>query len=62
MDATQEALGLYSDRFSTPEPPLLTELRSETEVMFPGLAKRMLAGHVQGRLLTMLTSISGVCF
>eukprot|EP01034_Spumella_vulgaris_P029536 gene29536-36602_t len=59
MDATQEALGVYADRHSASEPALLTELRNETEALFPGAARRMLAGHVQGRFLAMLTSISG---
>ena len=48
-----EALSRYAEIKSSPEPELLYNLRQETEVAF-GEASRMLSGHLQGRLLSLL--------
>lgn len=56
-----EALGTYCARLSDAEPPLLQELRRETEQAYssnPGAA-RMISGALQGRLLAGLSTISG---
>ncbi|WP_139925877.1 O-methyltransferase [Hymenobacter sp. DG01] len=44
---------LYADRHTTPESPLLARLNRETHVQL--LHARMLSGHAQGRLLSMLS-------
>ncbi|MDU0371896.1 O-methyltransferase [Hymenobacter endophyticus] len=43
----------YADRHTTPESPLLARLNRETHVQL--LHARMLSGHAQGRLLSMLS-------
>ncbi|QNH63116.1 O-methyltransferase [Hymenobacter sediminicola] len=43
----------YADQHTTPEPPLLARLNRETHVQT--LMPRMLSGHAQGRLLSMLS-------
>ncbi|MBG8552725.1 O-methyltransferase [Hymenobacter guriensis] len=44
---------LYADRHTSPESPLLARLNRETHVQL--LHARMLSGHAQGRLLSMLS-------
>ncbi|RPD50183.1 O-methyltransferase [Hymenobacter sediminis] len=44
---------LYADRHTTPESPLLARLNRETHVQL--LYARMISGHAQGRLLSMLS-------
>ena len=48
-------LDQYILSHTTPEEPLLTELDRETH--FRMVAPRMLSGHLQGRLLTLLTQM-----
>ncbi|MBC6696789.1 O-methyltransferase [Hymenobacter puniceus] len=43
----------YADHHTTPEPPLLARLNRETHVQT--LMPRMLSGHAQGRLLSMIS-------
>jgi predicted O-methyltransferase YrrM len=49
-------LCLYN-RKSSPEPPLLVELRRKTESIYHQEAARMLSGPLQGRYLKLLTSL-----
>ena len=53
MDFLPEAIGQYADQHSQKEPVLLAKLSREThqKVMMP----RMLSGHLQGRVLSMLS-------
>lgn len=57
-DLLLDALSSYSERHSEPEPPHLEALRIETEAKF-GSHSRMISGHLQGRLLSLLTQLSG---
>ena len=57
MDAQVDALSIYCERHSEQEPELLKDLREETMNVFKSHA-RMISGHLQGRLLAMLTSLS----
>ena len=50
---TPDEAQLYADRHTTPESPLLARLNRETHVQV--LHARMLSGHAQGRLLSMLS-------
>lgn len=43
----------YADQHTSPEPPLLAQLNRETHVQM--LYARMLSGHAQGRLLSMIS-------
>lgn len=53
MDFLPEALQKYVEEHTAPEPPLLHQINREThlEVLKP----RMLSGHLQGRVLSMLS-------
>ncbi|HHG85242.1 MAG TPA: O-methyltransferase [Bacteroidetes bacterium] len=55
MEFIDPALQRYSERFSSPESPVLAELNRETnlKVLYP----RMLSGHLQGRILALLSLI-----
>jgi caffeoyl-CoA O-methyltransferase len=48
-------LDRYAASYSSPEPSLLTELSAETHQV--SSAPRMLSGHVQGRMLSMLSHL-----
>ena len=50
---TDDELDAYAAAHTTPEPPLLARLHRETHVQV--LAPRMLSGHAQGRLLSMIS-------
>lgn len=50
---TPDEAQLYADRHTTPESPLLARLNRETHVQV--LHARMVSGHAQGRLLSMLS-------
>lgn len=56
FDAKIEAFSEYAEKVTSPEPQLLSELRNTTIAEF-GPAARMISGHLQGRFLTMLTSL-----
>jgi len=60
-DATTllDALTGYCERHSAPEPLHLAALRQETEAAFGSNHARMLSGHLQGRVLTLLAAVSG---
>lgn len=49
------ALLAYADQHTAPEPPLLTRLARETHVRVH--RARMLSGHAQGRLLSLLSKL-----
>ena len=55
MDFLPEEIEAYAERFTAPEPPLLHELNryTHTNVLQP----RMLAGHLQGRVIAMLSKM-----
>jgi len=56
-----DALAAYCEALSDAEPPLLVQLAQETAAKYadrPG-AVRMSSGHLQGRVLAMLASLSG---
>jgi len=46
----------YADQHTSPEPPLLAQLNRETHVQL--LHARMLSGHAQGRLLSMISHMT----
>ena len=50
---TDDELAAYAASHTTPETPLLARLHRETHVQV--LAPRMLSGHAQGRLLSMIS-------
>jgi caffeoyl-CoA O-methyltransferase len=50
-----DPLDLYAARHTAPEPPLLAQLTRETHLQL--LMPRMSSGHVQGRLLSMLSHL-----
>lgn len=56
MEFLPEALEQYVEQHSQPEPELLQELNREThaKIMMP----RMLSGHLQGRVLSMLSHMT----
>ncbi|HEX8425164.1 O-methyltransferase [Hymenobacter sp.] len=49
----EDEIQRYADQHTTPEPPLLAQLNRETHVQL--LHARMLSGHAQGRLLSMIS-------
>jgi len=55
MDFLPDEIEAYAERFTAPEPPLLHELNryTQTNVLQP----RMLAGHLQGRFISMLSKM-----
>lgn len=53
MEFLPEEIEAYSERFTEPEPALLAELNRFTNAKV--LMPRMLAGHLQGRVLAMLS-------
>lgn len=55
MDFLPDEIEAYAERFTAPEPPLLNELNryTQTNVLQP----RMLAGHLQGRFISMLSKM-----
>ncbi|MEQ9187452.1 MAG: class I SAM-dependent methyltransferase [Cryomorphaceae bacterium] len=55
MDFLPEKIEAYANRFTATEPPLLHELNryTHTNVLQP----RMLAGHLQGRIIAMLSKM-----
>lgn len=55
MDFLPEKIESYSSNFTEPEPDLLAELNrfTHTNVLMP----RMLAGHLQGRVISMLSQM-----
>ena len=57
MIATLEPLEDYASACTAPEPEILRRLREETERTHE--MPQMVAGHVQGRLLTLLTKMIG---
>ena len=57
-DAAVEALMRYCERHTTQEPSLLTSLREETEMKYTPGAARMISGALQGRILSMIVSLS----
>jgi caffeoyl-CoA O-methyltransferase len=56
-DSQLEAFSSYCERYSSPEPKILLELREETITVFSHAA-RMISGQLQGRFLKILTTIS----
>lgn len=56
-DSQLEAFSTYCERYSSPEPHILTNLRQETITVFSHAA-RMISGQLQGRFLKILTTIS----
>jgi caffeoyl-CoA O-methyltransferase len=57
MISQLEKLEEYAARFTSEEPPLLKQLREETYKTQE--LPQMIAGHLQGRFLAMLTRLSG---
>lgn len=55
MDFLPAALGQYIDLHSSPEPEVLKELSRETHAKV--LMPRMLSGHFQGRLLSLISKM-----
>lgn len=55
MHFISEELESYAENHSQPEPPLLAELNRETHQKI--LQPRMLSGHLQGRVLSVLSKI-----
>ena len=53
MDFLPEAISQYAEAHSSPESPLLRQLNRETHLKV--LMPRMLSGHLQGRILAMLS-------
>lgn len=55
MEFIPRDIEAYAEAHSAPEPPLLAELARETraKVLYP----RMLSGHLQGRLLSLLAAL-----
>lgn len=53
MNLNPDETHTYADRHTSPEPPLLARLNRETHVQT--LMPRMLSGHAQGRLLSMIS-------
>ncbi len=55
MDITPEPIARYAEQFTSPESDLLKEINRVThaEVLMP----RMLSGHLQGRLLAMISTM-----
>ena len=53
MDIVHEALSEYADRHTSDEPAALKELNRETHAKV--LMPRMLSGHLQGRLLSLIS-------
>ena len=53
MDFLPEAISQYAEAHSSPESPLLRQLNRETHLKV--LMPRMLSGHLQGRVLAMLS-------
>jgi len=55
MDFLDSALAAYAEAHTSPEPKVLAELNRETNLKV--LMPRMLSGHLQGRLLSMLSQM-----
>ena len=55
MDFLPEKLNDYVEKHSQPEPELLAKLNRETWQKV--IAPRMLSGHLQGRVLSMLSKL-----
>jgi predicted O-methyltransferase YrrM len=55
MDLTNPELTAYAERYSSPAPAYLRELERETHAKV--LMPRMLSGHLQGNLLTLLARL-----
>lgn len=55
MEIIDSILSNYTEKYSSDEPPVLKELNRETfaKVLMP----RMLSGHIQGRLLSMISQM-----
>jgi caffeoyl-CoA O-methyltransferase len=53
MDFISPELQAYSEKYTSPEPPVLAALSRETwlKVLYP----RMLSGHIQGRMLSLFS-------
>ena len=52
---SQDPIETYAEQHTAPEPPLLAQLSRETHLQV--LMPRMSSGHVQGRLLSMLSHL-----
>lgn len=55
MEFISEELSRYTELHTEPEPPILQELNRETHLKV--LMPRMLSGHLQGRILSLLSKI-----
>jgi len=55
MDLLNQKIQEYSERHTSPEGPLLQKINRETNANF--LYPRMLSGHLQGRLLSMISKM-----
>jgi caffeoyl-CoA O-methyltransferase len=55
MDITPAAIMQYAERFSSPESELLRQINRDTHAQV--LQPRMLSGHLQGRLLAMISAM-----
>jgi predicted O-methyltransferase YrrM len=53
MDIVAEAIARYAGQFTSPESELLHQINRDTHAQIP--MPRMLSGHLQGRLLAMLS-------
>jgi len=49
MTTSYNSIHQYAARYTTPEPPLLAQIKQETQAEVPGA--HMIAGHLQGRIL-----------
>lgn len=54
-DAISDALQRYSERYTSPEPPLLQQLNRDTHLKMD--QAQMLSGHVQGRFLSLFSRL-----
>ena len=59
LDERLGALSTYTERYSSPEPELLHTLRNETIDAYGINAARMVSGHLQGRILKLIASMTG---
>lgn len=57
-DHFMDALNVYCEKYSTQESILLQQLREETCEVYPESTSRMLSGPLQGKLLSLLASLS----
>ena len=59
-DSIANLLSSYAEKYSEQEPPLLQQLRKETQEVYPAIASRMLSGPSQGAFFSFLSSVYSV--